>query len=106
MNINGVDFEVIRPRKNVYTMLDVQQVLEKVDGNTLYKFYERPSSTKQELYEDWRQWKCNTDGVFAFGVSSGNCYTFTLMGCYQDSNYNTYILFITKASNKAYLVSA
>ena len=105
LSINGTTFQLIKPRTNKCTMSDVQWILDHVDGSTLFDHYKTVSSAKYNTYKWGERWKRETDGVFAFGVSGGNSFNYIIRACYQDSEYNTYILVITHASNKAYLVS-
>lgn len=71
---------------------------------TLDMCYEKPSTTKMAIYEDWCDWfrsiGCDWD---KFGVVSHNCMQFS-MGGFIDLNGITYYAYITKSYNRLYKV--
>lgn len=96
ININGVDFEVLKPRNSV----------KPFKGNfgapdEIYQCYDRPSRYKVGIWEDWYNWALATDGVRRFEITSYNCMQFTIRGLYEDENGDLYNLVITKMHNKA-----
>ena len=97
ITINGVDFQVIRS-KTASTLY-----LSRYAGRTVYDCYERPSYSKTYIYNNWLEWATNA-GVEDFGVRGYNGFQFTLQGKIVIDG-NTYVLYITKTSNKAYLIT-
>lgn len=67
----------------------------------IYQCYDRPSTTKVEIYHDWEKWVYMND-VEYFGIKSYNSNIFTLQGLinYQGQ---IYILEITPTRNTAYI---
>lgn len=99
MDINGERFQVIKPRNhkpalaNPYFMRD------------LWDCYERPSGTKEAIYNEWYDWYKTDDRLSEFGVTSYNTFSFTL-GCVFDdpeTGVAGYIS-ITPAHNRLYIV--
>ena len=59
--------------------------------------YERPSSRKIAIYNEWWHWFKQHNG--ACGVSSKNCNFFTISGYVEDENGKLYHCYITPAHN-------
>lgn len=72
-------------------------------NRSLWECYNRPSRTKEEIYEEWAKWAMDT-GIDDFGVSSYNSQFFTLTGLYYADDGNTYFIRITPAHNYATLI--
>ena len=94
IEINGVQFEVHKSKAVSTTFL------EQYAGRTLIDCYERPSYSKQYIYNNWLEWACRNE-VQQFGISGYNGFQFTLQGKIELDG-KTYILHITKTANKAY----
>ena len=95
LNINGVVFEVVKPRKEVKPFSGWF-----CDENDIFNCYDRPSVYKIGIWNSWLKWARNTDGVVAFEITSYNCMQFTIGGLYVDDNGNEFNIYITKAHNK------
>lgn len=102
LNINGVNFEVKKPRKNKLSLKRTIETLERYDGRTIFECYDNPSSYKEDIYFNWVHWSLY-DNISYFGVSGYNCMAFSLQGLYFDGT-NYYLLSITKCNNTATLI--
>lgn len=104
IEINGVTFEVTRPRNMVITherFLD----LYFADTITLDDCYARPSHIKELIYASWYNWfsdeitrKCFEDMKW-IGVNSYNGFMFTLCACVSMVGVD-YIMEITPSHNR------
>ena len=95
LTINGVTFKVTKPRS--YTPRRCECGF---DGeNAIYNCYDRPSVYKVGIWEDWRKWACETEGVTDFAIGSYNCMQFTIHGFYTDGEHG-YNIYITKTRNE------
>lgn len=105
IEINGIDFEVKRPRKNKLELETVLRWVDRYAGRTIYDCYDRPSHAKQSIYDSWLNWytEDTQDRVDYFGVSGYNCMSFSLQAIYY-GDYGIYLLSITKAHNTATLI--
>lgn len=102
-NINGMEFETIKPKS-----WSVEKAIEKLaqsKRNTLYDHYERPSSDKIGIYEEWRDWALESP-VSCFTVSSANTWQFTIECILYDpeTDLDIGLIRITKAHNYLYLI--
>lgn len=97
--INGVDFEIIKPR----TWYQTNVLYGIGDNGEIFKHYTKPSKIKQEIWEFWVQWANDTEGVVGLHISGANCNTFSIKGWYIKDG-QTYYIWITKCHNKMYLV--
>lgn len=68
----------------------------------LFYYYDRPSHTKLAIWDSWKYWSQEVDGISSFGVSSANTYQFTITGLYHTKSGQSYLLVITKAHLTAY----
>lgn len=101
--INGRDFEVIIPRKNLPSYSKALRYHE----NNLTDFYARPSDRKKAIYDDWIKWYLTSDdSVLTFGVSGANSNTFSLTGTYEDQDGTKWIIYITRAHQRLILATA
>lgn len=67
---------------------------------TIFECYDKPSSTKQSIYNNWEKWFIY-NGILNFGVESYNCNFFTLGSvCVYDGK--RYYLYITRSYNRCY----
>ena len=97
--INGMYFEIIKPHNFYQT-----NILYGIGANDeIFKYYTKPSTTKQEIWKEWVQWANDTKGVVGLHISGANCNTFSIKGWYIE-NDNKYFIWITKCHNKMYLV--
>lgn len=70
-------------------------------GKTLNTFYEKPSETKEYIYEWWRQFIGKTDCIECMGVYYGNCQSFGITAFYDDGK-RCGIVRITKDHDRIY----
>ena len=98
MWLNG---RLFRVHKSKYAE-DYKKDLARHAYRSIYQCYTKPSEAKVAIYKDWEEWAYLND-VEYFGVSGYSCFQFSLQGLVQH-NGHTYILHITKDSNKAYIV--
>lgn len=104
ININEVNFEVIRPRKNKLSLEDVEMELERTRGVYLIDAYASPSSAKWFVWDKWMRWYCNNDDgmIYKWGITAHNSFSFTIGGIYYDHETgNYYKLSITPSRNIA-----
>ena len=67
---------------------------------TIYECYERPSSTKVDIYNYWRNLLLNNcDDVLYYGVDSYNGFMFTLHAIVKINDRLCYV-YITKTRNE------
>lgn len=98
LTINGVDFEVIKPRKSNIAFFD--RLFNMSDCRTLQDCYAKPSRAKLNIWDWWRSWFAHVLGFKGVsfkqfcGVSSYNNNFFTLHGLLT-YNGEDYIVFIT-----------
>ncbi len=76
VTINGETFRIYKPRKRQ----PHKEYFEQFNGKNLWRYYERPSTTKQSIWESWEKWARDTAEVVTFGVSSANSWTFSIAG--------------------------
>lgn len=104
IEINGVTFEVTRPRDLVRTH---QRYLDLYtsDNTDINECYTRPSHIKELIYYNWHNWwhdsitkKCFEEHNWC-GVRSYNTYSFTI-GCCVCINGIDYIMEITPSHNR------
>ena len=96
IEIGGATFTVHKSKLTNLTFM------QQYAGRTLAQCYERPSYSKQYIYNMWLEWAIRND-IQYFGISGYNGFQFTLQGLIEIDNI-TYILHITKTANKAYIV--
>lgn len=89
MEINGRYFE-----------LEKAEATRDYSYHTLDYFYNRPSTTKQEIYKDWCEWFASV-GSLHYGVTGGNCNFFTMGGIFNWNGVD-YKAVITYAHNRLY----
>lgn len=104
LTINGVEFEVTRPRdleRAHRYFLDLYFSTSK----SIKECYNRPSHIKELIYHQWNHWfydettrKCFEDMVW-LGVRSYNTFSFTLGACVCINGID-YIMEITPAHNR------
>lgn len=97
ITLNGERFE-LDTKETVSTSISIKR-------RTVDDCYERPSSYKREIFEDWWRWFIENGGYC--GVASYNCMQFTIEGVVFDKEtQEEYYCYITKAHNKCWKVSA
>ena len=101
MNINGEVFDVVKPRHAVTPLFYPCGF----DSNDIYNHYERPSARKVNIFNYWRNWYYETQGVTCLFISSANTFQFSLAGNYCDPETGEFIgvLKITAAHNRIYI---
>ena len=104
--INGCTFEVYKPRKNKVTLNQAIDYLERYQHRDIWDCYDKPSTTKVSIYNEWLQWYTEQGNeIDYFCVTSYNCMQFSLGALYFDNNTNTfYILSITASHNTATVI--
>ena len=103
MEINGMDFEVIKPRKwNVKAAIER---LAREPRKDLYSHYERPSAKKVGIWNKWLDWALESP-VNALTVSSASPFQFTINGILYnpETDEDIGLLHITKAHNRLYIL--
>ena len=96
MEVNGIVFEVTQARKYESSRI---LFIKKSTGQGLSYFYNRPSETKKEIYNEWERWAYETKGCEYFGITGANCMTFSI-GFLLEYDEHYYIGIVTKAHNK------
>lgn len=100
MVINGVTFEV---KKSVSYGDFCKSNLS--PRRNLFDCYNRPSQRKVNIWSEWCEWSCDTEGASFPTVSSYNVHRFTVEMTYTDpETLNQYVLEITQVHNRAYPV--
>ena len=100
ITLNGERFE-LDTKETVSTSKNWYGVARR----TVDDCYERPSSYKRAIFEDWWQW-FNKNGGYC-GVASYNCMQFTIEGVVFDKDtQEEYYCYITKAHNKCWKITA
>ena len=109
ININGVTFNVIKRHDMVSAHQRYLELYFK-DSCSLEECYDKPSATKREIYNKWREWwkdsKCKgiiTD-VHWCGIRSFNGWGFTLSAVFTYNGID-YIMDVSKAHNNLYQAS-
>lgn len=98
MTISGRTFEVYHVKPDEYW--------DSPNRCMLADCYDRPSSKKIDIFNDWDNWARDTQEVSGMGVTSFNTFSFTLRA---DYNLDVRTLLaegefvITKSHNKLYL---
>lgn len=73
---------------------------------TLGECYERPSSAKVKIFNDWDKWVYDTPEASGLGITSYNTFGFTLRADYKFDPKTLTVegeFVITKTNNKLYL---
>lgn len=100
--IGGIAFETIKSSKT-QGMIDYH--VQNFSYKDLFDIYAKPSDIKKRIFEEWREWYLNTDGVYRFEVTSGSSHAFTICAIYRDVETLDVIGFIriTKDHNRLYV---
>ena len=101
ITIGNANFRVVTSKKYPATYKRYMDLLPQC--RDINDCYERPSSYKVEIYNDWRDWYAENDCVKSMTVSSYNCMQFTLSGCI-DLDGQLYVYYISKARQELYPV--
>ena len=100
ININGVEFELCG------TVATSPKHREGCSFDEIYEVYDRPSSTKVSIWQDWCKWCIEiriSDDNCGISISSHNVSHFSIDGFYYDHlTDTTYVLWITHCHNRAY----
>ena len=95
ITLNGQHFELDTKERTIETS---------ISRRNIFDCYERPSSYKVSIYQDWLTWFIDNDGYC--GVCSYNCNFFTIQGYVTDKETGKrYYCYITKVHNKCIEVS-
>lgn len=100
IEIGGVTFELIRPRKTVY----VNKRPSMPFCSDIFDWYGKPSQYKVEIWNSWVDWAYSVEGIIRLKICSANCNTFSIEGLYRDCYGTKYLLRITKYHNRAYVI--
>ena len=104
MTINGIEFEVIHPRK--YDARAAVEAVKDCAGRTLDYYYGRCSECKRSVYAGWREWYADAPNVTHFGVCSANTNTFSISALlHDDSGEVVGVITITKCHYRVHLFS-
>lgn len=95
LNINGVEFEVIRNAKN-YALAKSRNSHH--CGETLFDHYRKPSAIKINTYNNWAEF-VKEIGANTFGVLSGTSSAYSL-----GFNLRNMVFYITKDHNRVYII--
>ena len=97
INIGGVEFKVSSKcvEYNKYMLC----------GRTLYDCYNRPSLTKENIWNYWLNWALETPNVYDLGVRGYNCHFFSLDFRYVDENGTEWYGIITHARHEICLLN-
>ena len=101
MTINGETFEVIRPRK--YDPRVAVEAVKDCAGRDLSYYYDRPSTNKQAIFDEWQEWYATAENVFYFGVCSANTFNFSISALLTDSTGVIGVITITRDHNRVHL---
>ena len=94
IRINNETFEVKK------TIADFDY--SKIASKTLDSCYDRPSYTKERIWDFWSQW-FNELGTFYYGIKSYNCMMFTIEGVAYVPELDTdCYIYITKTRQEVY----
>ena len=104
MTINGIEFEVIRPRK--YDPRAAVEAVKDCAGRDLSYYYAKPSACKNTLYHFWSCWAARAENVSHFGVCSANNFQFSNSALlHNDAGDVIGVITITRAHNRVHLFS-
>lgn len=102
MTINGIEFEVIHPRK-YDPRADVEAVKDCAGRDPAY-YYDRPSTCKQEIFNDWLDWYADAENVSHFGICSASTNAFSISALLHDDAGDVIgVITITKAHYRIYM---
>lgn len=91
----------IPPQRVYQKQLTIEESIAQiiVSSKMLDDCYKTPSTTKQELFNDWFKWACECDKVHGFGIRSYNTFMFTLQGYVMFNEFSYGLLDITPSHN-------
>ena len=99
ISLNGRTIQL--KQRNYEKAFPVEKLLSTIISSSkmLDECYQRPSQTKQHIFNDWLEWSCNCDKVHGFGIRSYNTNIFTLQGYVMFNDYSYGIIDITPTHN-------
>ena len=103
LNIGGYDFKVYRPKKYSMAKEDALRLMHKFGYSSIYTAYDRPSSAKVAIYNDWYDWGVE-NGIY-LRITSRNTFHFSLGGLYTAEDGTEYYLAITACNLTATVLS-
>ena len=101
MTINGVEFEVIHPKK--YDPRAAVEAVKDCAGRDLSYYYGRHSDRKQRIFDEWREWYATAGNVFYFGICSANTCQFSISALLTDSTGVIGVITITRDHNRVHM---
>ena len=113
IDINGFEFELIKPRKYKRYFEDVNRMINNYTSRDIWDCYSRPSYIKEHIFRVWKNWEYSSNGenskyaISNIEVSSYNSMQFTLSGIAwsKEDDGKIYILAISRDHNRAIEVS-
>ena len=97
--------EIVKVNGKEFTLF--HKVVDKPIGKgCLLHCYDKPSSTKQQIWDEWCKWFCEVSQQFGdyIQVSSYNTFSFTICGIFTTSSGEKYSFYITKTRQELYYV--
>lgn len=104
LNIDGLAFDVIVPKKHKITLSDARAIVHHRSVTDIDGAYKTPSSMKEHIWYKWLDWSIRNT-PYPLYMTSWNTFQFTLMTIYNDSEGNKYLIRITKAKQTATLIT-
>lgn len=99
VEINGRTFQVINKRDKEALAKRVQHHKDSYTHQTIWDVYGRPSYTKEDIWEDWDNWACDTEEVTYFEVGSGSHFFFNIEAIVELDGVEGFMT-ITAGNNK------
>lgn len=99
--INGERFTV--KRIDIYKLAKMRSFCIINYCDDIHKAYDRPSSKKVGIWQEWREWLKSADGVYNMRITGYNCNYFTIGALYDNVEGEHGYIKITYANNWLYL---
>lgn len=99
ISLNGRTFQL--KQRSFKNQVPIEDVIPMIISSSkmLDDCYQRPSTTKQAIFDSWFDWSCECDKVHGFGIRSYNTNIFTLQGYVMFNDYSYGIIDITPTHN-------
>ena len=101
--INGKIFEVVNKRDREALASTICRHKNNFSATDIWDAYGRPSQTKVRIWDEWKDWQCNTPSVTYFEVAGAGSHQFSIEGIYADENGNEGLMRITKSYNRIFM---